>query len=317
MLMLWMSSTKPIAAVAVAQLWEQGLLDLDDPVARHIPEFAQRGKDAVTIRHVLTHTGGFRGTAGNWSARTWEETIGHICRAALEPGWVPGRTAGYHLASGWFILGEIVRRVIGLPYERYVRERIFLPIGMNDSWIGMPAEQVHAYGPRIAPMYSIRHDAFDAHFAGNLEHGITLCRPGANGRGPLRELGRFYEALLSRDLLAHRLLNAQTIEALTARHRVGAFDLTFKRTLDWCLGFIPNNNHYGLDIPYGYGPHASPRTFGHSGQQSSVAFADPEHGLVVALAFNAMPGEQKHEQRIRTVLPAIYEDLGLAGGQFT
>src|ERR671930_293297 len=59
-LMLWMSATKPVAAVAVAQLWERGLLDLDDPVAKHLPPFAARGKEPVTIRHLLTHTGGFR-----------------------------------------------------------------------------------------------------------------------------------------------------------------------------------------------------------------------------------------------------------------
>src|SRR6187455_1190214 len=55
-LMLWLSAGKPISAVAVAQVWERGLLDLDDPVATHIPEFAANGKDVVTIRHILTHT---------------------------------------------------------------------------------------------------------------------------------------------------------------------------------------------------------------------------------------------------------------------
>src|SRR5207302_7018884 len=58
-LMLWMSSVKPVTAVAIAQMWERGKLELDDPVARHIPEFGARDKDRVTIRHVLTHTGGF------------------------------------------------------------------------------------------------------------------------------------------------------------------------------------------------------------------------------------------------------------------
>ncbi|HEY6300180.1 MAG TPA: serine hydrolase domain-containing protein [Candidatus Binatus sp.] len=58
-LMLWMSSIKPITAVAIAQMWERGKLELDDPVARHIPEFGAKGKERVTIRHVLTHTGGF------------------------------------------------------------------------------------------------------------------------------------------------------------------------------------------------------------------------------------------------------------------
>src|SRR2546430_1200029 len=59
-LMLWLSSAKPITAVAIAQLWERGKLELDDRVAKRIPEFAAHGKDRITIRHILTHTAGFR-----------------------------------------------------------------------------------------------------------------------------------------------------------------------------------------------------------------------------------------------------------------
>ena len=70
-LMLWMSSIKPITAVAIAQMWERGKLDLDDAVARHIPEFGENGKERVTIRHVLTHTGGFPRAVLPWSADPW------------------------------------------------------------------------------------------------------------------------------------------------------------------------------------------------------------------------------------------------------
>ena len=99
---------------------------------------------------------------------------------------------------------------------------------------------------------------------------------------------------------------------MTARHRVGMYDQTFRHVVDFGLGFIVNSAMYGVDtVPYGYGPHASPRAFGHSGAQSSVGMADPEHGLVIAVAFNGMPGEARHHARIREVLAAIYEDLGL------
>lgn len=315
-LTLWLSSTKPIPAIAIAQLWQRRQLELDDPVARYIPEFAARGKERVTLRHILTHTGGFRGIAGTWTNRPWDQIIAHICQSALEPGWVPGHKAGYHVASGWFILGEIVQRIDARPFDRYVREEIFLPLGMRDSWIGMPLEQYHAYGPRLAPMYVAEDRGFNDEYAGNTQEGVTRCRPGANGRGPIRELGRFYETMLNRgrapDSDSPPILQPQTIEAFTARHRVGMYDHTFKHILDWCLGFIPNNNYLGAQtIPYGYGPHVSMRTFGHSGHQSSTAFADPEHDLVVALAFNGMPGEARHDQRIRSVLPAIYQDLAI------
>jgi CubicO group peptidase (beta-lactamase class C family) len=64
-------------------------------------------------------------------------------------------------------------------------------------------------------------------------------------------------------------------------------------------------------MPYGYGRKASPNTFGHSGNQSSCAFADPVHRLAVAWLTNGMPGERRSQQRQRAINNAIYEDLGL------
>ena len=139
-LMLWMSSSKPVAAVAIGQLWERGLLSLDDRVSDHIPEFGSRGKEGVTIRHLLTHTGGIRMVDVGWPRVPWEEIIAKICRGRLEPRWVPGGTAGYHLMTSWFILGELVRRADGRAFETYVRQEIFEPLEMLDSWIGMPVE---------------------------------------------------------------------------------------------------------------------------------------------------------------------------------
>jgi CubicO group peptidase (beta-lactamase class C family) len=140
-----------------------------------------------------------------------------------------------------------------------------------------------------------------------------MCKPGGNGRGPIRELARFYQMLLNGGALdGARIVSPQTVEAMIARHRVGMFDHTFKHVMDWGLGFIPNNNQYGIDtIRYGYGPHAAWRTFGHSGHQSSVGFADPKQQLVVALVFNGTPGEAAHDARVRRVLSAIYADLRL------
>ncbi|HEX4494972.1 MAG TPA: serine hydrolase domain-containing protein, partial [Thermoanaerobaculia bacterium] len=137
-LMLWLSATKPVPAVALAQLWERGLLELDDPVALHVPEFAAQGKEGITLRHLLTHTGGIRMLDTGWPRLPWDEIIARICAMRPEPRWVPGQKAGYHQASSWFILGEVIQRVSGRPFSAYVREEIFAPLGMDDSWIGMP-----------------------------------------------------------------------------------------------------------------------------------------------------------------------------------
>ncbi len=314
-LMLWLSSGKPVAAVAVAQLWEQGKLALDDRVAQHIPEFARAGKDAITVRHLLTHTGGFRGLIGQWEDEPWERLVETICRAKLEAGWVPGRKAGYHVHTSWYVLAELVRRLDGRPFEQYVREQIFLPLGMGNCWVGgMSEAHYHAYGDRIGLMHDTTGPAAKAGHALDTPAGCLQCRPGSNGRGPVAELARLYEAMLGGGQLdKRRILQPQTVAAMTAAHRVGMYDHTFRHVIDWGLGLIRNSARYGADtVPYGYGPHASDRTFGHSGSQSSTGFCDPEHGLVVTIVFNGMPGELRHDRRMKAVLTALYEDLGLA-----
>lgn len=314
-LMLWLSSTKPATAVAIAQLWEGGLLELDDPVARHLPEFAANGKEGITLRHLLTHTGGIRMLDTGWPQRPWEEIISRICAMKPEPRWVPGQKAGYHQASSWFILGEIIQRLGGHPFSVYVRQEIFEPLGMTDSWIGMPRERYLSYkeSDRIGTMWNTERPEPKPH-GWDSEERCVHPSPGGNGYGPMRELGRFYEMLLAGGTLkGRRVLSPQTVEAFTTPSRIGMVDATFRHVLDWGLGFIINSVRYGAEtVPYGYGHHASARAFGHSGYRSSTAFADPERRLVVSLAFNGTPAEEAHERRIRAVLDAVYEDLGLA-----
>ncbi|MDA8019616.1 MAG: beta-lactamase family protein [Thermoanaerobaculia bacterium] len=324
---LWLSSTKPVTAVAFALLWQAGEVDLDDAVARYVPEFAQKGKAAVTLRHVLTHTAGIRMLSVGWPEASWSEIIATVCRAKPEPRWSLGEKAGYHMASSWFLLGEVISRISGEPYPSFVRRRVLEPLGMGDSWIGMPQDRFRAYGDRIGRMWSteaVAEGQSDSPLARNwhTERHVVGCSPGGNGYGPIRELGLFYEMLLRRGVAqdGQRLLTPQTVEALTTPHRVGLLDQTFRHKLDWGLGFIVDSKHYpaGDDdrnsrdlIPYGYGRHASRRTFGHSGFQSSTAFADPKHDLVVCIFTNGNPGEPRHTERFRDLTEAVYEDLGL------
>lgn len=311
--MLWMSATKPCAAVAIAQLWERKKVALDDPVARHIPEFAQNGKEAITIRHLLTHTAGIRAIDVGWPEASWEQIIAKICAMRPERDWSPGKKAGYSTHVGWFVLGEIVRRLDGRDYAAYVRQEIFEPLAMNDSWVAMPVDVYLGYGTRLGIMHKTEGgQTVDAEL--DTQAACTNARPSGSGHGPVRELGRFYEMLLAGGTWdGRRLISPQTVEALVARHRAGMYDHTFRHVMDWGLGFLLNSNQYGIDtVPYGYGPHASYRTYGHNGHQSASAFADPENGLAVAIVCNGMPGEPAHHARMRAVHAVIYEDLGLA-----
>ena len=306
-LMLWMSSCKPITAIAVARQWEQGELDLDAPVASYLPAFAQGGKERVTVRHVLTHTGGFRPTRFDYPDDDWDAIIARICETPLERDWTPGEKAGYHIHTGWFILGELVQRAADEDLPTYLRRQIFEPLGMNDAWIGMPPQQYHAYGDRIAVMMNTAGE-LPRSMQWHEEAWVTRCRPSGNGYGPARDLVRFYEAMLA----GGKVISPQTVEAFTARHREGLFDHTFQHVIDWGLGFLLDSKRHGrARHPYGYGAHASDATFGHSGAQSSAAFADPAHDLAAAVIFNGSPGEQLHQKRIHAVLTALYEDLDL------
>lgn len=315
-MVIWWSMTKATVAVSIAQLWERGRLALDDPVARHLPAFGANGKDRITIRHCLTHTGGFRtgdaamrsaveaGTAGD-PDRWWDETIAAVCAVVPEPGWVPGERAGYHLGCSMAVLGEVVRRVDGRRFSDYVREEVFLPLGMEDCWVGMPPAEAARYGDRLGTMFDTAHGGRTP--LDRLDTGAALarCSPGGGGRGPMRQLGRLYEALAGHGTRAGtRILGEQTVDAVTARHRVAMRDETFGVVIDWGLGFAVDTGAMGR--------HCSRRAFGHGGAQSSQAFCDPEHGLVAAIQTNGMCGNTLHYQRLAQVWDALYEDLGLA-----
>ena len=317
-LMLWLSSGKPIAAAAIMQLQEAGLLQLDDPVAVHLPEFGANGKADVTIRHLLTHTCGFRFLDLGDAATPWDEIIRRISIAPLERNWIPGCRAGYHPYTSWYVLGEIVGRLSEVSYSQYVRDRIFVPLVMSDCWIGMPAEVRDGYGSRLGTM--VNTEKFDADgrplltpHVWSTPQGIVACAPGGNGHGPMRQLVRFYEMMLGRgERDGVRILSPESVQQMTARQRTGLVDETFRHELDWGLGIIPNNRKYGIGtIPYGHGRHVSDDAFGHSGSQSLVAFADPQHGLAAAIVFNGTCGERKHQPRMRAVVEALYEDLGI------
>ncbi len=318
-IMLWFSSSKPITAVAIAQLWERGKLDLNDRVCSYLPAFGTGGKGAITVRHILTHTGGFlrEWPWQEYYALPWDEVIDRICKAELEQGWIPGHTAGYHPASGWFILGELIRRIDGRSYDRYVREAIFQPLGMDDSWVGMPPDRYRAYGDRLGVMHDTTGaepqpyppDLFDT------AEAYARCNPGERGRGPIRELGYLYEMLLGHGRRqGTRLLLPQTVEALTAPHRVGLHDRTYGHLKNWALGFaldVGLQTPGGSFVPRTFGPACSPRVFGHAGYNSSVGFADPEYHLVVAAVFNGTPSGDRAYERTQALITVIYRDLDL------
>lgn len=315
-LLPWFSCTKAVTAVAVAQLWERSRLGLDDPVADHLPEFGANGKAPVTIRHLLTHTGGFRTLsppADAWRLE-WDDLVARICASPVEDGWVIGERAGYSPITGFHILGEVVQRIDGRDFAAYVSEEILEPLDMGDSWMQLSEARYASYGRRMGVMYDTGPDRSIEPVRGmDSWRGFRRASPSGGGIGPMADLVKLYEMFLGRgEREGERVLEAVTVEAMSARHRAGRRDETFGHIIDWGLGLMINSWRYrSRPNSYGYGDHADARAFGHGGQQSSLAFADPQSGLAVALACNGRPGEVANHLRTQPVVTAIYEEMGL------
>ncbi len=310
---LWLSAGKPVGSVAIMLLVQDGLLALDESVAEHWPEFGANGKESITVRHLLTHTAGIRTAEIAARESDLEHANSILAGARLERDWIPGKRAGYHAFSGWQVLAEVVRRVSGNDFATFARERIFAPMLMNSSSFRLTEKDAIALGQRFSPMHSTKNDGseIDPMFAPEVTSAYT--RPGGGLRSTASDMVRFYRTLLEfGELDGVQILRPEIAAQITSPQRTGMKDETFGHVMDWGLGVMFDNKAYGPAAPYGYGPHASARTFGHGGRESSTAFADPEHNLIAAIVFNGMPGELANDRRLRMVTGAIYEDLDLA-----
>ena len=311
-LMLWLSACKPVAAVAAGILLDRGSLELDRPVAEWIPAFGSKRKESITPRHLLTHTAGIRGGTLGWTPRPWEEAIGMLCATKPEPHWVPGEQAGYHVDSAWYMLAELIRVIDGRHYREFVREEVFLPMNMPKCWIGIPEVTYEQISDEVAWMYDTSGEVPEIQEDLCQASSVTACRPGGNGRGPAGEFLTFYEEMMRMTHGQDGVLRAETARLLVKPHRVGMMDRTFRETMDWGLGFMLQSDHYNPgQVPYQFGSHASRNAFGHCGNQSTAAFCDPDHGLCAVVLCNGMPGEERHQPRMRQILDALYADLAL------
>ena len=136
-----MSMTKPITATALMMLVDEGKLSVDDPVEKYIPAFADAKTSSgepvrgLTIRHLLTHTSGLTGDQG--CNDSLEATANEL--AARPFAFQPGEKWEYGPSIN--VCGRIVEIVSGQPYEEFLRERIFEPLGMNDTTFHPTDEQ--------------------------------------------------------------------------------------------------------------------------------------------------------------------------------
>jgi CubicO group peptidase (beta-lactamase class C family) len=309
---LWYCCAKPLGAVAIGQLWERGLLDIHAPLAEYLPRFAGHGRDAVTAFQVLTHTTVLPVGADpmHGCVTAPRDVRRDVLARTVFPDDVSGERINYAPWWGWFVLAELVEAVDGRDFDDYLAAEILRPCGMHRTRTSIPPAEFERIGGELplihvspggrAPVPTLWFSTPGA---------AAESVPGLNTRGPVSDLVLLLEALLSDGRGENRLLAAPTAAALTARHRVGLTDVF--GNADWGLGFRVESRHLGTRHR-SFGSTGSLRAFGHHGLGTSVAFADPDDGLVLALHFNGQTEQHRHLNRTLTVCDAVRADLRAA-----
>jgi CubicO group peptidase (beta-lactamase class C family) len=300
-LFLIFSATKPLTALAVHMLAERGALDLDAPIARYWPRFARGGKAAATVAHVLSHQGGVPIGPKSLTWDTWRDLDG-IARAMEDrpARWVPGEDVGYHpLNFGW-ILGELVRRVDGRSIGGFVADEITRPLGLHDTYIGLPAER----DAEVAHLIDLSgENAFVSDFNRPEVHAAQCGA--ATGISTTTDLSRFYAMLLrGGELDGVRLARPETVARATGVVVDMKRDRTLQVPMRWALGF-----HLGGPSS-AFGRRSSLLTFGHSGHGSTIAWADPELDLTIAFFTNAVQASIVNYMRMTRVSDAVLAACG-------
>ncbi len=324
----WERLGKAVTAVCALRLAERGALDLDSPVSRYWPEFAQAGKTRLPVRLLLTHQAGLpavfrelpKGAVLQWEVMT-------AALAAQEPWWKPGAGHGYHVNTYGFLLGELVRRITGKSLGSYLRDEIAGPAGL-DFFIGLGPELDARCADVIPALPGPEAEQRRASLAGDLGAltGLSRMRAGAywnppnlsgqgivntrewraaevpstNGHGSARGVARLYSALATDGKLdGVHILSPSTVEMAIAEQAYGE-DLVLQRPTRFGLGFQLTMRERPL------GP--NPRSFGHFGAGGSLGFADPDARVAFAYAMNQGREGWQHKH-VRDLIDRVYEAL--------
>jgi CubicO group peptidase (beta-lactamase class C family) len=275
-----MSMTKPIASVAALMLCDEGKLSLDEPIKKRLPEFDKPQLDKITLRHLITHTSGVVGDQRNVGSLA--DTVSMLAGKKLhhEPG------SQWLYSPGITVAGGLVEVVSGQPFEQFLAERIFQPLGMHDTTFKPNAEQLQ----RLASVYA--YDSRDKQLhEGNTTFLGALETRSPNPSGGLystaSDLFRFYQMLLNGgELEGARILKPETVA-----------EMIRPQTGELKAGFVPGSA-WGLGVgvvrePQGVTAMLSPGTFGHGGMLGTQSWADPQK---------------------KAIYIVLVQRLGLAGG---
>jgi CubicO group peptidase (beta-lactamase class C family) len=272
------SVTKPIVATAVVQLAAQGRIVLSEPLRSYLPELPD-SHAAITPWHILTHTSGIPDDVfGDWSDRAPRHEL--VRRAATRPlDFAPGARYAY-CSTSWYLLGELLARVDGVPFETSLRRRVLDPLAMDATSFSA----IDPPGSFVAPD-GLPDDAADpAEAAATLLYLASISLPGGGLWSTAGDLARFARAYLRGGRLDDAELLPHAWIDLMGREQTGGLK---EASIDGCLP--EGDPHYALgwgkpagsgDIP------CSERAIEHGGISGTRLFIDPIRDFAVVVLAN-------------------------------
>ncbi len=283
-ILLVASVTKPVTAAAAMLLVERGALLLDDTVCSIIPDFGNRGKDAVRIHHLMTPTSCLPDALSeNERLREQRAPLTEFVRRIhdLELGFAPGTDVRYQ-SCGFAILGEVVERVSGASLHEFMRREIFDPLGMTDTSLGADGDKAD----RIAHVnVGGKPQVGDPRW--NMPYWWNFRAPWGGMFSTVGDAFRFLQAFLNGgELDGTSVFSRATVDAMTTNQtaRMERIPPETREGQAWGLGW---RLHPAADWAY-FGDLLSPGSVGHGGATGTVVWADPVRDLVCVL-FTTQP----------------------------
>ena len=311
-----MSLTKPITAIGVMMLVDEGKLRLDDLVERHLPEFRGQKLYAgfsgdrprlissprpITIRDLLTHTSGLPDTPPPGYTDLDKHPDFSLAEAVKVIGgrplsFAPGTKWAYSNA-GMSTLGRIVEVVSGKPYDVFLQERLFTPLGMVDTTFYPTAEQMK----RVATVYDLKEGQLRAIASSRVAPSTEKNRPSPAGGlfSTADDLARFYRMVLLKGTVEdHRYLTEASVDAMT-RLQTGDLKAGFVDGMGFGLGWGV------VKVPGGVTADLSIGAFGHGGAYGTQGWADWKKDRFVILLIQRVGLKNADDTPMRAALQRI------------
>jgi CubicO group peptidase (beta-lactamase class C family) len=313
------STTKVMTAICVLMLIDRGLLDVDAPVAKYWPEFAQADKEKIPVRHLLSHQSGVAGWDEPFAPDAlydWDRMIKLLEKQ--KPMWEPGKHCGYHALTFGYLLGELVRRITGKTIGTFFREEVATPLNA-DFHIGVPAEHDHRVGELIPPPVLKPGEAGYVEIDTSTVSGRVMMNPAApaeasrerawraaeipaaNGHGNARSIARVGSIIAcGGEVDGICLMRTSTIEK-ALEEQIYDNDLVMNIPVRYGLGFgLPSK-----EMPVG----PNPRTLYWGGWGGSSMVMDLDARASWGYVMNKMAGTSKVDMRAANLGMALYASL--------